>query len=301
MAEQRIIPTRTTINISGLDIDIFNEYFELDLPYTIQSRISEGVGSQEGTSYIEGELLIKMIDEFFPTEIDYFLNEDGTLTVKSESGDVNQYSIDEEGFLIYNELEELTIGALDDFGFETAYPWGTGDINLDRTNKVISPVNSGTGAGRFFMENHSPFLNEEGEIINGASNGSFIDMFAINVTSLLQNNKRNTFKLFLKSVGVATGGNERLVLILRAKEPNEDVYGFTYPSPPSQKFTIDTENILYTTDWKETSQIFDVVDKSETADYVLFLGCYRANATPVSAFENLEIFFDDFSVEYQDL
>jgi hypothetical protein len=103
MAEQKIIPTRTTVNISGLNINIFNEYFELALPYTIQSRISEGVAVQEGTSYIEGELLIKMVDEFFPSEIDYFLNDDGTLTVKSESGDVDQYSIDEEGFLIYDD------------------------------------------------------------------------------------------------------------------------------------------------------------------------------------------------------
>ena len=104
MAKRKLIPTKTSINLSGSIIDIFNEYIlSVELPYTIQSSIQGTTGLREGVPFIEGELLIKMFDDKFPSEIDYFLQEDGTLTVKSESGDVNSYYIDEEGYLIYDD------------------------------------------------------------------------------------------------------------------------------------------------------------------------------------------------------
>jgi len=103
MPETKTISSQTTTTIKGDDITILTKFVQAGnvLPNTLDAFISNEVSSQEGVSYEENQLLIQMKN--YPTQIDYTIDDDGSLIVFSNQGDVNKYSIDSEGNLIYTE------------------------------------------------------------------------------------------------------------------------------------------------------------------------------------------------------
>lgn len=97
--ESKLIPTVTEYSVSDTDITIFTYYQENELPDTIFCAISDSVGIQNGTPFIEGELLIKVKN--YPTNISYQLDNNGNLIQIISTGDEGNYSIDSNGDLIY--------------------------------------------------------------------------------------------------------------------------------------------------------------------------------------------------------
>lgn len=96
-AETRELNILTTLNVVGTNIFIKSEYYNAVLPNTILALLADAVGSLDGTSYIEGELVIQMTD--YPTAIDYNMNKVGNLIVGSATGDSDGYSINSNGEL----------------------------------------------------------------------------------------------------------------------------------------------------------------------------------------------------------
>ena len=97
-----LIPTQTIVNSAQPDVNIFTFYSEAGLPNTIQAILEDSVGFSNGTAYIEGELIIAMIN--YPTDIDYTINNNGELVVFTPNvGDADQYEIDLNGELTYTQ------------------------------------------------------------------------------------------------------------------------------------------------------------------------------------------------------
>lgn len=105
MPETKVITSSTVTSIVGSDISIITSYREVAdtniLPDTISAFIGDKVATFDGTSYIEGELIIQMKNN--PLQIDYSIDANGNLVVISNQGDENKYSIDSNGNLIYTE------------------------------------------------------------------------------------------------------------------------------------------------------------------------------------------------------
>lgn len=95
MPETKLVPSVTTLTVIDSVIEILTEFFD-GLCNTISAFLSDEVSNQDGVPYIEGELIIKMVN--FPDQIDYDINNQGELTVTSP--DANDYSIDNNGDLI---------------------------------------------------------------------------------------------------------------------------------------------------------------------------------------------------------
>jgi hypothetical protein len=103
MSEIKQIPTVTSVTTQNVDIVIHTRYLEDGLPNTIFAQILQQPTVQDNTLGIEGELLIQMKNH--PQQIDYVLNTQGQLVVLSSTGDVDNYSINENGELIYTFSE----------------------------------------------------------------------------------------------------------------------------------------------------------------------------------------------------
>ena len=100
MVQKVQIPTTTTLTVNGNSISIFTFYNPTVLPNTIKAFISNSVGNDNATPFIENELLIQMIN--YPQDIDYIIDNDGNLIVLDDTGDTDSYSIDSNGNLLWN-------------------------------------------------------------------------------------------------------------------------------------------------------------------------------------------------------
>lgn len=102
MSEQRKIPTTTIVTVDTSSVQIFTYYnsTQEELPYTLSVIITNNVGSSNGISYLENELIMTMINH--PSNIDFVINSNGELIVFTPLvEDADRYSIDSEGNLIY--------------------------------------------------------------------------------------------------------------------------------------------------------------------------------------------------------
>lgn len=103
MPETKVISTLTDLSLNGTDIAIRTFYSEPgDLPDTLSAFISDELGSQDGTSYIEGKLLIKMKES--PEHLSYLIDSNGHLILSINTGDEDNYSINNNGHLIYTVI-----------------------------------------------------------------------------------------------------------------------------------------------------------------------------------------------------
>ncbi len=101
MPELVTLSTITELNVVSEQISIKTRYLDLsELPFTIEAFISEEVAVQDGVSYIEGELIMKMINS--PNNINYYVDENGHLILMCDTGDQDKYS-NNSGNLIYTE------------------------------------------------------------------------------------------------------------------------------------------------------------------------------------------------------
>ena len=98
MSETKIIPTSTSVSVLGTDITIHTEYVE-DLPNTLKAEITSDVGIINGVNFTNGELLITMKN--YPEKINYTINGMGELIVYATTPDLDKYSINENGDLIW--------------------------------------------------------------------------------------------------------------------------------------------------------------------------------------------------------
>ncbi len=100
MSEIKTIPTTTDIIIYEDSIFINTVYREeSELPNTINTILSEIVGIIDGVPYIEGELVIQMKN--YPSDINYILDGQGNLIVFVSTEDLDYYSINENGDLVW--------------------------------------------------------------------------------------------------------------------------------------------------------------------------------------------------------
>lgn len=93
-----VLPTRTTTNITNSDISVLTEYFVDDLPNTISIDVKSNDGTNEGTSFFAGDLVVQFKN---PDQISWRTNSNGELIVTSS--DANKYSVNSNGELIYTE------------------------------------------------------------------------------------------------------------------------------------------------------------------------------------------------------
>lgn len=101
MPELKIISTITETTVAGINVSIKTSYIKDELPNTILARISEDVNIENGVSFIEGQLLIKIKDI---TKINYFIDNNGELNLIDAVGDGGQYSINTNGELEYQKI-----------------------------------------------------------------------------------------------------------------------------------------------------------------------------------------------------
>ena len=100
MAEA-LLSTETSISIVGINISILTEYVSEGYPYILKGEIKDDVGNEGGEAYIEGELLIKMKDNYCPSSIDAYIDNDGNLILVGDT-DVNNYYLDIDGNLMWS-------------------------------------------------------------------------------------------------------------------------------------------------------------------------------------------------------
>jgi hypothetical protein len=100
MAEIKIIPTRTTLNVTGTQIEIFNEYWPDDVPPDIlSSEVKEDTGVVSNGPFQEGDLVMNIKNYPFRTNV--LLSSNGDLII--DSPESNFYSINDSGELIYDD------------------------------------------------------------------------------------------------------------------------------------------------------------------------------------------------------
>ena len=98
MPETKQVLSTTTVNVVGNIITIHTFYDpDAGIDHIIQAFISEYVGSIDGTSFVEGELIFTFNN--YPGDIDAFLTPDGDLILIAN--DPTNYAIDSNGDLIY--------------------------------------------------------------------------------------------------------------------------------------------------------------------------------------------------------
>ena len=103
MSEIATITTLTDLAVSGENISIKTYYFDITtLPDTIEARIADGDGIQDGVSFKKGDLLLK--EKNSPEHLSYIID-GGHLIITLNTGDILNYSIDSNGHLIYTITE----------------------------------------------------------------------------------------------------------------------------------------------------------------------------------------------------
>lgn len=108
MAQQKQLPTITevTYNNDGT-VDIYT-YYDQDvidgLPNTLKAVIATSTGTNQGTPFTEGDLLITMKN--WPDEINYTIDSLGNLILFTTTNDGSQYYINSEGDLMYDKIVE---------------------------------------------------------------------------------------------------------------------------------------------------------------------------------------------------
>jgi len=100
MAEQRLLSTKTQATVNGASISIFTYYFADELPNTLDMFLADIASDLNGVGYAEGDLVFVLKNH--PSQINFFLNEDGTISI--DAADAAQYSINSMGELEYNKL-----------------------------------------------------------------------------------------------------------------------------------------------------------------------------------------------------
>lgn len=95
------ISTITITYIVGSTIDIETIYWD-GITYTLLAFLAEEETTISDVSFNEGELGIIMHSDYYPTDIDYSIDNEGNLIVQGNS-DIENYSIDTDGNLIYEE------------------------------------------------------------------------------------------------------------------------------------------------------------------------------------------------------
>lgn len=100
MPEKKTLSTITSLIADVDSITIHTEYKEAaELPNTIDAILAEAVGSLDGVSYIEGELVIEMKN--YLSQINYKINDEGELVLYASTADIDYYSIDSNGNLVW--------------------------------------------------------------------------------------------------------------------------------------------------------------------------------------------------------
>jgi hypothetical protein len=99
MVESRLINTQTNISTTATEIDILTFYINDQGQDIIFTSITSSVGSQEGVSFQENELIVFLKEDSFPGDTNILLNSDGELVIISDNA--SQYSIDSDGDLIF--------------------------------------------------------------------------------------------------------------------------------------------------------------------------------------------------------
>lgn len=98
----QLIPTTTEVDVQATNVSIrtFYESIDNEPPYTVRATIIDRVGSLNGISYIENQLLIAM--NRGSNDIDYNIDNEGNLIVTTPNvGDADKYEINADGALIY--------------------------------------------------------------------------------------------------------------------------------------------------------------------------------------------------------
>lgn len=105
MPEIKTIPTVTTLSVTGSSISILTRYIEdaCSVPWILYAFVGENVGSYNNVPYIEGELVVEFSCNKYSQNIDAWIDGNGDLIVKSTGGDVDNYSIDDNGELIWSD------------------------------------------------------------------------------------------------------------------------------------------------------------------------------------------------------
>jgi acyl carrier protein len=101
MPETKVLNTRTLVTIIGANISIQSYYDQGIVNNNIlEGFISDSVKTVEGVDFIEGQLGIRMNDQY-PSGIDVTIDSEGNLIIVGDS--VEKYSLDASGNLIYTE------------------------------------------------------------------------------------------------------------------------------------------------------------------------------------------------------
>jgi len=101
MGQTKLIPTLTIITVIWLDIEVYTWYYEISDLDLLKVFLAEDVGSINQVPFIEGEGLgtANRIPEHIFPDVDSW--GDLNLIEGENAAQVENYSIDAEGYLIY--------------------------------------------------------------------------------------------------------------------------------------------------------------------------------------------------------
>ena len=114
MAEQKLISTSTISTGNSTSFEIYTFYDQLlscdgesfeSLPNVLKVFLTEEVGVKDGIVHIEGQLIIAVKN--YGSQIAFFINNQGHFIISTTTNDVNRYSIDSNGHLIYDNCIPL--------------------------------------------------------------------------------------------------------------------------------------------------------------------------------------------------
>lgn len=101
MPQKKVLSTITSVTSDIDSINIHTEYNETgELPNTIVAFLGNEIGEIDGTAFSQGDLVIEMKN--YLTQINYKINNEGELVVFASTEDLDYYSINTSGELVWN-------------------------------------------------------------------------------------------------------------------------------------------------------------------------------------------------------
>lgn len=191
-----------------------------------------------------------------------------------------------------------------DYGFEGAYnTWGLPSLNDDRIIRSTAEKNSGNASAKFKME---PYQRMQ---INGQNLTPYnhYEYLLIDVTTLIKKDKVNVFNIFIKSAGISTtisGLGTSLDFTLLKKSEAEDqftVFGTFIGRPEGTTFfKLDNTSGSYSNQWVKVGKKYTLGDYLVDDKFYLVISSIQ-NDNINAEISGLEVYFDDFSLTYENL
>ena len=206
--------------------------------------------------------------------------------------------------------------ANDAYSFETQYSaWKMPEMLRDISRSTLES-RSGSASAKFLTSNYQNYRGE-GEI--NEIYAGIPSLFFFGIKNLLQEGKRNKFKIYIKSDGIDFSSTSDATFKFLQPDIRVKLFGDEKYTPQAEGkgtlavgfYRLDQSDVNFTNGWVEIGVYIDILnfndiriknsnDSFQLEDAIFDIKYTGSNST-ANFLNNVEIFFDDFSVTYENL